>query len=138
MKEVKMISRTAWIPIAALLFGCGPVYRTQYNYTPPQTSEGRGCVSQCEGHRMQCEALQQQQHMLCEQQANMQQQTCRTQADTAYNSCVASGNTSCFRRVCIRRTCMPQTGACVPQYNRCYSTCGGQVQASQVCVRRCE
>ncbi len=124
--------------IVIFTVGCGPVYRTQFNYTPPPTSEGRGCVSQCEGTRMQREALQQQRNQLCQQQAQMEYQNCQMQADNAYNGCMASGNTSCFRRVCIRRTCIPQAGACVPQYNRCYANCGGQVQAHQVCVRRCD
>ena len=132
------MSRILAVAITMTLLSCGPVFRTQFNYTPPATPEGRGCISQCEGQRAQCEALEQQRNMLCEQQSQMQHQTCVTQADSAYSSCTASGNTSCFRNVCIRRPCFVNLASCEQPYNRCYSTCGGQVQEEQVCVRRCE
>lgn len=120
-----------------MLFGCGPVYQTHYDYTPPTSAEGRACVTACESSRMQCEMIEQQRGALCEQQADMEYERCRSRSEDQYNACTASGRSGCFHEVCIRRSCSTSADACVQTYNRCYGTCGGNVRATEVCVSGC-
>lgn len=35
------------VVVMALISNCGPVYKVEYSYTPPQTKQGRMCANQC-------------------------------------------------------------------------------------------
>jgi|GEM_PF-2945214 hypothetical protein len=39
--------------MALMLAACGPIYKTQYIYIPPESPEGRQCLAQCELVRYQ-------------------------------------------------------------------------------------
>ena len=141
--------------ISVLLFACScnPVYATRYNYSPPSSIGGRNCLSQCDRDRTTCEVAQAQAYQSCRRassaefqacssRASAEHQRCVSGADRQHSECVASGRTSCRRRLCIRNICIPRrcssnAALCLGQYNRCYSNCGGQVQATQVCVQHC-
>ena len=113
---------------ALALLGCGPVMQTQYRYTPPSDPQARACLMQCQMGRQQCETI-------ATQQAAMQYQTCELRAQSSYASCQASGNQFCVRQVCFRGS--GNNAGCETNYNACYAACGGDVQSTQVCVRRC-
>jgi hypothetical protein len=109
------------VATGAATAGCGPaipVYRTTYNYVPPTEDTGRTCAVGCENMRTQCSMMLQQQTMMCRNGCNMQPR----------------GQDDCLRRC--------ETGSsdqmCIDQYNRCYQTCGGEVETLRECTAHCE
>ncbi|WP_168220338.1 hypothetical protein [Azospirillum thermophilum] len=125
--------------VLALLGACGPIYETQYSFIPPNSTEGRMCVGQCQQGRT-----------ICRQGCTLEQQACRNDAKTRammdYQAYVnrqtaekkpikkspsdfeqtwACGNSSCEER-------------CESDYRGCFSSCGGQVIAQQVCTMFCD
>ena len=121
--------------IAGLLSACGPIYKTEYAYSPPKSSMGNMCISQCINNKG-----------MCEQMCQMRNENCRTRSrqdalyqyevykskqlakgervdrDPSYFENSFGCNTSCD---------------CNPTYNACYSSCGGQVLERKVCVAFC-
>ena len=135
------------------LTSCRPQMRVTYAFTPPANPAGRACITQCESVQSQCRVQQQQIAMQCQQQAAAEYQacsqrsqaayqSCQQRADNVHNACQASGNTNCFRPVCfpsicIQRRCRPNIAMCEETFRRCYTGCGGMVQARHECIAHC-
>jgi hypothetical protein len=135
-------SKHTWlvaIPLTLFIQACaGPQYKTFYSYDPPKTSEGRACIFQCENTKVQCEQLAQMRVDNCQDRAELNFQRCADRAQADYDRCKASGEDKiCFKKDCGRGACNP-SGQCDNQYQRCYSTCGGQVTSETRCVANCD
>lgn len=128
------------LTLLALLAGCGPMYETQYSFTPPSSPEGRMCVSQCQNSRT-----------MCRQSCSMEQQACRNEARSramieyqAYaNKQIANKQpvkkspsdfeyySSCGTSSCESR--------CEADYRSCFAdVCGGRITSRQVCTAFCD
>lgn len=121
------------------LSGCGPIYSTQYNFTPPQTSEGKICANECLDKKNAC-------FNVCE----IKQEECRKinarKAETDYLQYLAItalqdkpiekekkdfiNYSGCSSRYCSNR--------CPSTHRLCHSNCGGQVRESTICTSFCD
>lgn len=124
--------------ILVFLFSCGPVYRTDYNYTPPRTTHGMQCTSGCQTTRQQCELIEDQRHDNCKIKAELEFFRCehnkrfRFNQKTGERECIR--NCNCFRPFCSN----PSKERCDRQYRSCYMNCGGKVTSNTYCVSNCE
>jgi hypothetical protein len=122
--------------LALLLIGCGPVYKTDYSFTPPKTDSGRACVFQCENNKLQCRQIVQLRHDSCEQQSETNYYLCESSKRYRYDS---KGKQKCIENCyCYRETCSEEYEPCDEQYRGCYQTCGGEVSSRTYCVSNCE
>lgn len=120
-----------------ILWGCNPVYKTNYSYEPPKDGNA-SCTYQCENVRMQCTQNQQLQQMQCE---NNKRQEERYQHDLCLqrNRDKDKGDQeNCSIRSRSRTVCTVDEKRCEVPYNSCYVSCGGKVTATEVCVRNCD
>lgn len=121
------------------LAACGPIYETQYFYTPPEAETALVCTNQCR-----------QIGLLCQQNCDLRYDSClaEARADAArdYDYYVrrreAEGKSidRTLRDFDYSYRCTSSSGcknACVNEFNVCYQTCGGAVTAQQVCVAFC-
>ncbi len=111
-----------------LLAGCGPVYRTEYSYQPPQDPQGRNCLMQCENMRMQCRTNEDYRLRSCEDQNRI--------ARLEYDNCMAMKYDRC-------RDNSTYCGSsdyerCDMDYRLCYQNCGGIISSREICVYGCE
>lgn len=131
-----LLKISTFVAVATTVLACGPVYKTDYTFFPPERESGRTCVMQCENSKMQCRQLVQLRH-----------DSCRQQAETAYYLCEASrryridskGKQKCIENCyCSRESCSEDYEPCDSQYRSCYQTCGGKVTSRTYCVSNCE
>jgi hypothetical protein len=115
----------------ALLTSCGPVYNTEYSYTPPKSLEGRSCINQCEYSKIQCEELENLRERECESRAELEYDRCRRDI---YNSKKREPKWS----ECSRSSCSTDEERCERLYRSCYQACGGRVDSRTVCVANCD
>lgn len=122
--------------LMAALVGCGPIYRTDYNYMPPKSSAGKMCISQCLQNKSICEQSCQVSNENCKERAHedalLQYATYR--ADQARNNQPIKKSVNDFD---TSYRCN-QSCDCAPAFNSCYSACGGQIQTNKVCVAFCD
>ena len=114
-------------PVLMTLSGCGPIYETRYNLTPPQGQMGQICTNQCDQIRLQCIQNEDQRLQNCETQnrlARLEYEQCR---NMKYSDCYDS-STWCDSS---------DHEMCEGQFRACYSNCGGKVESYQVCVFGC-
>lgn len=125
--------------VLSALTGCGPMYSTNYTYTPPPTAEGRMCASQCR-----------QISRMCVQNCEMKEETCKSRArhDAIYKfehyaAERRAKNQSIKKDVsdfsneysCSSSSCESN---CQPEYRDCYANCGGRVTPHTVCTAFCK
>lgn len=129
------------LPALALLLlaGCGPLYGTRYDLTPPQSVEGRGCVAQCEAARHACGRSCLVEERLCRIEA-------RHDAVEDYHDYVRQ-RTRKGREIkrslesfdsgwrCNASACRSDCGWL---FRDCFAGCGGVVEERRVCVAFCD
>ena len=112
-----------------LLFtACGPMYRTDYTYTPPTDWRGRQCVNACLQDKTRCAIS-----------CRSQNQSCRFQSQ-------AEGWLQYRAQARVNR----EMGFLPPNYyadssqcdtdcgcGDCYTNCGGKVSGRTYCVANC-
>lgn len=126
------VLRGGFLALALLtLIGCGPIYDTQYQFTPPDDGNGRACIYQCENGREQCTELEELREESCENRAESEYQRC---ADNIYRR---KGRDPKWNE-CYRESCSSDTERCENSYRSCYQSCGGKVRAETVCVANCD
>ena len=119
-----------------LLSACGPVYRTTYQYVPPESDAGKLCITQCENNKIQCAQLEQMRYSSCQQQSDFSYHLCRSRREFRYNH---KGHRKCVRNCyCYHRNCYQNTNACESNYRSCYEACGGTISSDTQCVDRCD
>lgn len=135
------------LAVVSLLFvifcvGCSPVYRTEYQYIPPENQSDRACLNTCLSIQQSCIS-----------DKNREYQECRSRAASDYANCMAMRNFSYsigprgeyYDRRCVsncycqRDFCDgPDYAGCEELYAECYRNCGGEAIPAQVCVRFCK
>lgn len=126
----------------SVLVACGPQYRDQSTYVPPESIEGRSCVAQCETTRELCRLRADQDNDICRAEnrdVEREYRRCIERRNGAKQRQVQNGVKiklpTCFRGT--RRFCRPDYKSCTAEYNACYQRCGGQVTTRRVCVANC-
>lgn len=137
--HLRSIRLTAVLMLAAIVAACGPMYDTQYFYTPPSDSAGRQLAGQC---RVMSR--------MCAQNCELRESACRSEArdDARYeynryvkqrqkeNAKIKKSLDSFVRDShCSSSSC---ENACDAEYRSCYTEAGGQVRSKQVCVAFCD
>jgi hypothetical protein len=111
--------------------GCGPVYNTEYQFSPPDSDAGRACVFQCENSRQQCRQLEEYRADDCQRRASWDQQRCE---DDIYRR---KGREPKWYE-CGSESCSADYDRCDESYRSCYQSCGGKVNAETRCVANCD
>lgn len=128
------------------LAACGPMMETRYDFKPPTSKSGMQCVQNCQADQSQCL-----------EHGRREKETCRKDAerkvDRDYQK--AQGEYIAALKYYAKTPGTPepkepergypnyyqcdQLGSeCVPQYQMCYRSCGGQINEYQVCVANCD
>ena len=119
-----------------LLSACGPIYNTSYQYHPPTSLQGRQCIVQCSRTKEAC------QHH-CNSDVNQCRSLAMQQANFDYNAYVNARN---VRREPVERDlnsfynpsqCNTSCN-CEPEFNNCYTLCGGHIETIRKCVAFCD
>ena len=115
-----------------MLSGCGPLYRTTYDFTPPRDRIGRLCSAQCATTREVCRGN-------ADNRAQNQYSQCEIEAQQDYYHCLNAAKDSKQRNFCFLRQCYSHTNysRCDTDYRGCFSACGGRVVAQKHCVLNC-
>ena len=116
---------------------CGPVFKTNYTYIPPKTSQGQACVFQCQNTQQHCEQLEEMRYERCLDRNEADYYRCLRDQRYVYN--YKKGRQECVENCyCSRGYCSRDEERCGEQYRGCYQTCGGEVLAETICVSNCE
>jgi hypothetical protein len=124
----------AFLLLAALINGCGPIYGTEYRYSPPPEPEARSCVALCRNTQQLCRST-------AENRAERETMRCEVEANRDYERCLRAGRrdrealSRCHLRTCP--THLPHDGHCTEEFNLCYTECGGEVEVERVCQFNC-
>lgn len=126
------------LTLIALLSGCSPVYKTQYQFSAPTTDEGKVCANNC------LDKLQS-----CQNACKVQEAECRhietLKGENAYlryvNERQAKGehvdkSVTHFQNFSkCKNNCQTE---CKNHHRICHVNCGGYVTESEVCVAFCD
>ena len=109
------------IAFAALLGGCSTI---RYEYFPPNTDQGRFCITQCAGVREMCQGNE-------IQRAQYEQALCKQRNESIYRSCLRHADSKDDAKKCYRQSCFASenTWRCDENYRQCFVGCGGIVNA---------
>jgi hypothetical protein len=124
----------------AALAACGPVYDTEYTYHPPAGARGQACTASCDADRTGCsyecrresQDCENEKRMIAEREYNRYANWRRSQ-NLAVDKSVYdfTPSYSCpWESEC--------TDVCEANYRACFTSCGGRIDAKQVCVMGCE
>ena len=130
--SVKGIVFAIFFGAGLALTGCGPVYQTDYSFTPPKTDSGRSCTYHCETVKQQCRQIEELRVDRCEDQNRWESQRCE---DELYRK---KGRDSKWYECGSTQSCTADYEGCDSQYRACYESCGGRVDARTYCVSNCE
>lgn len=124
----------AWLLMGWLLVACGPVYETEYRYTPPQgDAAAQTCIAQCRASQERCLSN-------ADLRADTEQQFCEMDARLNYTRCLSQQydqqrRVSCHQPLPCYNT--PYYGSCTLAFNTCFQSCGGKAERVRVCVHNC-
>ena len=125
--------------LTALLAACGPIYNTEYTFTPPSSARGQACVSSCEADKSGCSYSCRRQTQDCENEKSRI-------ADREYNRYVRYRQQQGLPIERTRMSFEPSyscpwesecTDVCEAEHRACFTGCGGRIDAQQVCVMGC-
>ncbi len=110
------------------LIGCGPVYKTEYTYRPPQGPQALNCIMQCDNIKRQCYTNEDFSVRACEDENRI--------ARLEYERCVSMKYDRCWDRsyYCNSADYL----YCDEEYRICYQNCGGLITSREICVSGCE
>lgn len=128
--------RTLLLSFATLLLSaCGPIYETQYRYTPPGDAEGRACIAQCDVGKTQC-------RINADLRAENRQLRCEREAARDFERCLTTQGadpekSQCHRRLCSENSASEDHAQCDADHRVCFQGCGGVVDSTRVCTFNC-
>ena len=125
--------RKIFMLVAALLaMSCGPIYETNYRYTPPSDPLSRPCVSQCLADKGNCRNT-------ADLKAQNAELRCELEARDDYERCLGNAKGDQGRSSCNRRSCSSHAdyGQCEGDYRTCFQSCGGVIDTERVCTFNC-
>lgn len=129
------------------LSACGPMMETRYDFKPPVTKSGMQCVQNCQSDQSSCLERGQHQKAMCRKDVDRRIERDYQKAKDDYIVALklyAKDPARFSEPVEPRRgyanygQCDSLGSECVPQYQMCYRSCGGQISEYQVCVANCE
>lgn len=133
---MKTVYRLFILFVSLIMSACGPVYQTDYTFTPPTTESGQMCVFQCDNSKLQCGQLEEMKYQNCLDRADREYYNCENNKRYGYNK---NGEWVCQDNCyCFRSSCSVNEAICDDRYRMCYQTCGGKVQSRTYCVSNCE
>lgn len=120
--------------VALCIAACGPVYNTEYRYTPPADDRGRACAMQCNAQQTQCKTN-------AGLAAENERLLCELESREDFYSCQKRAKDDAARAQCERSTCSRDddegVAACENDFRTCFQTCGGKIDSFQVCTFNC-
>ena len=129
-KCLKFSALISIIGAALFLYGCGPVYQTNYSYKLPNSSRGRQCINQCLWRQNTCSSR-------CQRNFNNCQSNAEYFASKQKRECYKHHGKHCDWINANDNNCQ-RTCGCDGMYRTCYSNCGGQVIPHTQCVMFCK
>jgi len=132
----KLFLCVAFSSLSCLMTACGPMYKTTYEYHPPENQRGRMCLNHCLDIKNECRAICNNHNDVCKDQA-MQ----RAQMDfESYQHAQRETQQPITKTVndFYNPWGCSESCHCEQQYNQCYSNCGGEVVPVQTCVAFCK
>lgn len=132
--------------VLSLLAACGPSYETDVKLTPPPTSTGQDCTTQCMKAQSDCNdacAAGQQQ---CETRARLQDDFDSSLYGSTgvgagfprpgFGTGIGLGYGDSLRsyQLCQPTDCQSR---CAEHMYECYAACGGKVNRTTKCVKNC-
>jgi len=133
MRLNPLLALSGLLALSLALSGCGPIYSTQYRYTPPLDTNGKMCVNQCASSRDLCRQLE-------ESRASQEQAQCQQNATMRYALCLSNAKTDQARSQCNSSSYCSRsanTERCEESYRQCFQNCGGKIDSFQVCDFGC-
>lgn len=118
--------------LALTLAACGPIYDTNYRYTPPSDPLARPCISQCLADKGNCRST-------AELKAENSRLRCERDARDDYERCLGNAKGEQGRSSCHRSSCNQSAdfGMCEADYRVCFQSCGGVIDEERVCSFNC-
>lgn len=118
-----------------MLVSCGPIYQTEYRYTPPADSQGRACVAHCDVGKSQC-------RITADLRAENRQLRCERESAQDFERCLTTQGADpeksrCQRRICSESSASSDRAVCEDDHRVCFQGCGGVVDSTQVCTFNC-
>lgn len=110
------------------LAGCGPVYKTEYSYRPPQSPQGQACIMQCDNMKRQCYIYEDFRVRACEDENRI--------ARLEYERCLSMNYDRCWDMSSFCSSA--DYRHCDEEYRLCYQNCGGLITSREICVSGCE
>lgn len=118
------------------LSACGPVYKTDYQYVPPKSNNGKLCAVQCTESKAYCKqacnARKSQCLSLARREAMHQYRLYKDQ-QLEYGKPVKKSPSDFEYSSQCEQSC-----GCNDMFNLCYQTCGGVIKENKVCVAFCD
>ena len=131
MRHSSFIYSLFYIFLINFIIGCGPIYNTEYVFSPPESATGRTCTFHCETMRGQCLQLEQVKAQQCESYSQREQDYCE------YNIRVSKDREPKWYE-CVPESCNVDSERCEQSYRSCYQSCGGRVETVTRCVANCQ
>lgn len=133
MYKIKWLSAVFCV---LMLIGCGPQFRTDYTYIPPETESGQRCILKCHSERKKCEHRQRTFIQDCEyQQRKIALEKYRNYIEKQrVNGEEIDKNEDYFYDDWACRS----NYDCDVEYRSCYKMCGGRVLEDTYCVKNCD
>lgn len=119
------------ILVSLMIVSCGPQFRTDYVFEPPQSQSGINCTLQCEPNRDQCLQIVELEYERCEINSQRSIEYCE------YNIRLTKNRSSKWYE-CSGDSCSRDTEHCEVNYRSCFQSCGGKVNAVTLCVANCD
>lgn len=124
--------------VALLVAGCGPIYDTKYQYTPPRDPQGKMCAAQCQQTQTYCRATCEANRQNClayERDRGMDAYDRYARERRREHKPIKRSPDSFVETYHCSNSC---EDGCATDYRQCYGTCGGRVTAHQVCTAFCD
>jgi hypothetical protein len=135
---MKALARLVCAVAAAVLAGCGPIYETQYQFTPPPDPQGKMCAVQCQQNQTYCRAncdMARQACLAYEHDRGMEAYERYAYERHRARQPVKRTPDSFVEKYRCSNSCEE---GCADEYRQCFGICGGTVTSQQVCTFNCE
>ena len=133
-----LLKRIVPVIAIALLTACGSVYKTDYQYVPPNAARGKQCIEQCRQAKTMCRRFVVGEYDRCllrqRNAARFRYDSYKEQRQTAGLEIDKSLESFADTSVCKQR----DSNDCTDDYKACYELCGGKVVPVKRCVARCD
>jgi hypothetical protein len=108
------------IAISLLLAACKTV---RYDYHPPQSDQGRMCITQCQGIREVCHGNE-------SNRVQAERHACEQRSESTFRSCQRLAANKEEAKKCSRPACYVTENfwRCDENYRQCFVGCGGTIQ----------